>query len=260
MTDRQSKHATELKQNWILDLWSLHQTEIDAQIYAGRRWHNGQNSHGVSSRPEFAKQKINLSFYLNQTTCSDLREGRNHRDALLMLLDEDTEVAFFYLSMAIPIKLMDSEATFSSVDWGPPPHTHTPLKREPFSLGQAHFDSLIPAPEWPFSNSNGDRYIKAALQPLGNIFRNQNSLALMTEWAGERERERMTLFFSVTGRATGSISACWDLIGRKKNVYFSHFGHILDTQGICCPRCRAVWWLSVSECSCKSSSMRGRVR
>lgn len=192
MTDRQSKHATELKQNWILDLWSLHQTKIDAQIYAGRHWHNGKTRTALAAALN-SPSKRSICPFLNQMMCSGHREGGNHRDALLMLLEKDTEVAFFSLSMAIPIKLMDSEATFSSVDWDT--HTHTPLKREPFSLGQAHFDSLIPAPEWPFSNSNGDRYIKAALQPLGNIFRNQNSLALMTEWAGEREKEWH--FFSV---------------------------------------------------------------
>ena len=120
--------------------------------------------------------------------CSDLKKVQNHRDPFFLLLYEDTEVAFFNLNTTIAIKLMDSEAAFflCGLRW---PSLSLSLslslsqkrKKGPFSLGQAHFDSLIPAPEWPFSNSNGDRYIKAALQPLGNIFRNQNSLALMTE-------------------------------------------------------------------------------
>lgn len=58
--------------------------------------------------------------------------------------------------MIIAIKLMDSEETFflCGLRW----HSRPPfyLKREPFPLGQAHFDSLIPDPEWPFSNSKRD--------------------------------------------------------------------------------------------------------
>lgn len=90
-------------------------------------------------------------------------------------------------------------------------------------------------------------YIKAALQALGNILGNQNSLALMSEWARERERENDT-FFNATGRGDRQYICLLKSHWKEKNVYFSPFGHNLETRGICCPPRSTVWWFSVSEC------------
>lgn len=106
-----------------------------------------------------------------------------------------------------------------------------PLNRGPFYTVSTlwFFDSgALNGPfQLTLSNGKGDRYIKAALQALGNILLNQNSPALMSEWVSEQEkqwkRENDTFFFNVTRGATVSISACWNLMGRKKKCLFFSF-------------------------------------
>lgn len=63
MTDRQCKHTTELKQNWILDSQSSYRAKIDTQIHAGRRQRNRQTSACLCSHPESSEQRIRASIF-----------------------------------------------------------------------------------------------------------------------------------------------------------------------------------------------------
>lgn len=111
-----------------------------------------------------------------------------------------------------------------------------PFNWEPFHIVSTFRFSALNGPfQLTLSNSNGDRYIKEALQALGNIFGNQNSLALMRKRAREGERGRKWYFFQCIWKDDRQYICLLKSDWKGKNVYFSPFGHNLDTQGIYCP-------------------------